>query len=85
MFDEFRISAIESVQVKYMIDYKSVSTMERHGHVYSAINLTDQDFCFVVSMPLVGFNPTLGVKLQYLTEVAKRPKSRMMVKIPEFA
>lgn len=83
--DEFRISALESVQVQYMIDYKSVSTMERYGHQYSAISLTDPDFCFVVSTPVIGFNPSLGVKLLSIIEVAKRPRKKVLLKFPEFS
>jgi len=67
-----------------MIDYKFVSTIERNGHKYSAINLTDSDFCFVLSTPAVGFNPTLGVKLSHIIEAAKRERQRVLVKIPEF-
>ena len=68
-----------------MIDYKSVSTLERNGHQYSAISLSDPDFCFVISTPVIGFNPCLGVKFQSIIEVAKRQRGKVLLKLPEFS
>jgi serine protease inhibitor len=83
--DEFRITTQKTVRVKYMIDYKSVCLIERVGHKYCSIALSDPGYCFVVSMPNVGYNPIRGLKMQFVFEATGYGMERIKVKLPEFS
>lgn len=82
--DEFRISTQRNVRVKYLIDYKSVCVIERIGHQYCSIALSDPGYCFVLSMPNVGYNPIRGLKLQFVLECTGYGMERTKIQLPEF-
>lgn len=84
LVDDFRISTSRSVRVKYLIDYKAVCMIERIGHQYCSIALSDPGYCFVISMPNIGYNPLRGLKIQFVLESTGYGLERTKVKLPEF-